>query len=159
MRIPLAAIACLVASSPAAGAERFARPPVIRFGATTAQMEAALDGQCTKRVTRPISPPFLGGVKRRQLQIDCDGFRFMGKPRWAEFVIRDDRLEMVWIMVDATEQAVLVEAMRKAYGAPGKVTGRYIAFPRARAAWRFKPAEILFYSPLLAAQVEPWFAE
>jgi hypothetical protein len=137
----------------------FEKPKAIQYGASAAQTEQALAGLCAKRRTRVIERPFLRDVKRRQLQIDCDGFPFMGKGRWAEFVIRDDKLEMVWIMVDAVEQQAIVAAMTKAHGKPTSKTSRYIAFTKGRAAWRHKPAEVLFYSPALAYQVEPWLEE
>ena len=155
----LTAIAALGASVSAVAADSFAKPEVIHYGATAAQTEKALEGMCTKRVTRPINPPFLDNVKRQQLQIDCDGFPFMGKGRWAEFVIRDDKLEMVWMMVDADEQPAIVAAMEKTMGKPAITNGRYIAWPAQGAAWRFKPAEILFYGPGVADEAETWFVE
>src|SRR5262249_39261960 len=111
---------------------------------------AALAGKCRKMTTRRVDPPFLPNVKDKQFQIDCDGFDYFGKPRWSEFVIRDDALEMVWIMVTAGEQEAIVAAMTKAYGAPTHRNADYIAFVGQRTAWRFKPAEVLFYSQALA---------
>jgi len=135
------------------------RPDVIRWGATTAEMEAALQGKCAKGYKiRPINPPFLEDIKDRQLQIDCDGLQFMGAPRWTEFVIGDGRLKMVWLMVKPEDQDAVVAAMTKAYGPPSSRNSTYIAFAQARAAWRFKPAEILFYAPELDASTTPDFA-
>lgn len=139
--------------------EVFAKPAEIRWGATTAEVEASLRGLCAKGFrTRPIEPPFLPAVKSRQVQVDCDGYVFMGAPRWAEFVIGDDRLQMVWIMVDPGDQEPIVAAMTRAYGAPDRVNDKYIAFTSAKTAWRHKPAEVLFYAPELSAWAEPWFA-
>ena len=149
--------AALVATSTAA-ADAF-KPEVVRWGATTAEMEAALQGKCAKGYKiRPINPPFLEDIKDRQLQIDCDGLEFMGAPRWTEFVIGDGRLKMVWLMVKAEDQDAVVEAMTRAYGPPSSRNSKYIAFAQARAAWRFKPAEILFYAPELDASTTPDFA-
>ena len=71
--------------------ERFERPAVIRFGASVAELERALEGQCTQRRLRTDDPVFLPYVRERQLQIDCEGFQFFGQGRHVEFVIRDDR--------------------------------------------------------------------
>lgn len=135
----------------------FERPGVIRWGASADELERALGPQCSKLVTRTIDPPFLSGVKTEQLQIDCDGFEFRHRGRHVEFVIRDGRLVMVWLMVEPEEQDGILRDMRKALGPPTRSNGRYVAFEGHRAAWRFKPAEILFYSPELESQVADWF--
>ena len=96
-------------------------------------------------------------MKIEQLQIDCDGFDYFGKGRHVEFVIRDGRLVMVWLMVDASEAPSFISVMGQAYGKPTATNARYVAFERARAAWRHKPAEILFYSPELEPEVKSWF--
>ncbi len=137
--------------------EPFERPSVIRWGASTAELERALAAHCPKLNTRKINPPFLSGVKNEQLQIDCDGFQFRHRGRHVEFVIRDDRLVMVWLMVEPGEQDGIVRDMRKALGAPTRSNGKYVAFEDHRTAWRFKPAEILFYSSELDSEVEAWF--
>ena len=136
--------------------EPFKRPEVIRWGATTAELESALAGLCAKLKVRKVDPPFLTGVKTEQLQIDCEGFNFRHRPRHVEFVIRDDRLVMVWLMVDPEEQDAIVREMRRGLGGPGRSNGKYIAFEEQRTAWRFKPAEILFYSPELDGEVAAW---
>ena len=135
----------------------FERPDVIRWGASTAELQRILAPLCPKLNTRKIDPPFLSGVTSEQLQIDCDGFAFRHRGRHVEFVIRDDRLVMVWLMVQPDEQDGIVRDMRTALGAPTRSNGNYVAFEGHRTAWRFKPAEILFYSPELDAQVRPWF--
>ena len=137
--------------------EPFERPDVIRWGASAADLERALAGQCSKRNTRRIDPPFLPGVKTEQLQIDCDGFEFRHRGRHVEFVLRDDRLAMVWLMVEADEQDGIIRDMRKALGPPTRSNGKYLAFEEQRTAWRFRPAEILFYSPELDSEVAAWF--
>lgn len=138
-------------------AESFRRPEVIRWGVSTAQLQERLTPLCTKLVTRPIDPPFLPDVKTRQLQIDCSGFQFRGKGRHVEFVIRDDRLVMVWLMVDAAEGEGIIADMKAALGRPTGSNTNYVAFERHRMAWRYKPAEILFYAPELDADMRPDF--
>jgi hypothetical protein len=49
------------------------------------------------------------------------------------------------------------DAMKQGYGVPTAVNGDYVAFEKQRAAWRHKPAEILFYSDELKSEAEPWF--
>lgn len=142
----------------AAAPANFARPAQIVWGATVAATERALDGLCATRRTRRIDPPFLDGVKDRQMQIDCDGFAFQGAGRHAEFVFRDDRLEMVWIMHQATEDAPMEQAMTAALGQPNRRGTLYVQYPAAGAALRLDKHEVLFYAPTLT-QVENWFRE
>ena len=137
--------------------ERFAQPDVIRWGATTAELQRDLAPLCPKLLTREIDPPFLPEVKTRQLQIDCDGFRFRGRGRHVEFVIRDDRLVMVWLMVKPSESGAIIQDMKAALGMPSGENADYIAFERHRTAWRHKPAEILFYAPELDKDMAPDF--
>jgi hypothetical protein len=150
----LTTISLFIAASAGAG---FAQPEVIRFGATTAEMQKALAPLCPKLHTRKIDPPFLDDVKTEQLQIDCDGFEFRGRARHVEFVIRDDRLVMVWLMVDANEGPAIIRDMIQAYGQPTGRNDRYVAFEGSRAAWRHKPAEILFYGTEVAKALESDF--
>lgn len=163
MRLTVVAVIVVVIAmitASAESAETFAKPAVMRWGSTTAQVERALEeGKlCTKsRVTRPIVPAFLDHVKGKQVQVDCDGFIFLGKPRWVEFVIGDDSLEMVWIMTTKEEEEDIERAMIDALGEPSYRTAEYTAFTNHGAALRFKPAEVLFYSPRVAKEAEGWF--
>jgi hypothetical protein len=126
------------------------RPEPIRFGATTAEVEAALEGRCASGFeTRPIEPPFLPRVEDRQVQVDCDGLDFLGEPRWVEFVVGDDRLQMVWLMVDEDDEGRVIAALREAHGEPSHRSEDYVAFHQARVAWRFEPPEVLYYAPEL----------
>jgi len=138
----------------AAGPVTFNRPEVIKFGARTADLHKTLAPLCARMRTRKIDPPFLDDVKIEQLQIDCDGFQFRGRGRHVEFVIRDGRLVMVWLMVDEDESSAIVRDMIQAYGQPTGRNARYIAFEGGRAAWRHKPAEILFYGADVAKTLE-----
>jgi hypothetical protein len=156
MRNYVLTLALAILSASCAHAQTFAAPDVLRYGATVAETQAALAGRCTSMVTRPINPPFAPNVQRQQLQIDCDGFEFFGAPRWAEFVFRDDSLEMAWIMVRSEDQPAIVAAMEAAYGAPTLTNSNYIAFAGANAAWRHRPAEVLFYSPAFETWAEDW---
>jgi hypothetical protein len=132
-------------------------PTVVHWGASTAQMQAALAGKCVPIIIRPVAPPFLENTKV-QMQIDCENFRFRGKPRHAEFVIGDDRLKMVWIMTGANEDAALRAAMIAEYGPPDHRNRRYDAFVTHRAALRLDKHEVLFYAPDAAGDTEPDFA-
>lgn len=133
------------------------RPPVIRFGAKVAEIQTAVAGSCSKINIREINPPFLNDVKQKQMQIDCEGFPFLGGARHAEFVFRDDSLEMVWIMTTPAEQESIRAAMHEAYGSESIRNANYEAWTRARAALRVKPAEVLFYSEGVAKGVEEEF--
>lgn len=156
IRIILSATVLFAACAPAAGDPL--KPEIIRFGASAAAIEAGLDGKCANGfVNRPIDPPFLPAVATKQVQVDCNGFDFMGAPRWTEFVIGDDRLQMVWIMVQPEDQEKIVAALAEAYGEPSHSNADYIAFTQANAAWRFKPAEVLFYEEALEGWLLPDF--
>lgn len=152
-------ILALVASVSATTAESapFKRPEVIRWGASTAELERSLAAKCPTLNTRKIDPPFLPDVRAEQLQIDCDGFQFRGRGRHVEFVIRDNRLVMVWLMVEPSEQAAIVADMESTFGRPTGRNAKYVAFEKHRIAWRHKPPEILFYSSELDEDMAPDF--
>lgn len=153
-----AASLCALIALHAPASQPFARPEVIRWGATTAELERALAAGklCKTMTTRPIVPAFLDHVKDKQVQIDCDGFVFQGAPRWVEFVIGDDSLEMVWVMTTQEEES-LTRSMIAAYGEPTHRSAKYTAFANHGAALRFKTAEVLFYSERVAGEAERWF--
>lgn len=143
---------------PALAAGFFTKPDSIRFGATVKQMETVLGNLCSSMKTRRIDPPFLDGVKDRQMQIECEGFRLRDKPRHAEFVFGDDDLKMVWIMTDPGERVAPEAAMRSAYGPPNHINEKYVGFTSARAALRLDRAEVLFYAKSAEQDVLPEMA-
>lgn len=127
----------------------FSKPDDIRFGATLAQMQTLLGNDCKSSNTREINPPFLHNVKTRQMQIDCEGFDFQGKPRHAEFVFGDDVLMMVWIIVTPEERTPIEQAMTSVYGKPNQHNAKYLAYTQKHAALRLDRSEALFYAPEL----------
>jgi len=139
-------------------ANPIAEPTLIQWGAGVEAMKARLAGQCEKMTVRPIKPPFLTGVANQE-QIDCESFRFFGGARHAEFVIGDDSLEMVWVMIDPTQYDAALKAMTSAYGPPTAHREDMTGWPGRRTALRSKPAEFLFYSPRQAAEWEQWYRE
>lgn len=156
MRLVLTSLA-FAASTPAM-AQDLALPDSIEWGASAAEVEAALEGKCADGLTlRDIDPPFLPGAVR-QVQADCDGLDHFGGSRFAEFVIGDDRLQMVWIMVEPEEEDDAVAAMRAAYGQPSRESDTFLAFEPAHTAWRADPPEFLYYSPEMADAMSAWFA-
>jgi hypothetical protein len=84
---------------------------------------------------------------------------YQGKPRWAEFVIRDDSLEMVWIMTTKEEESAILERLKAAFGDPSQQSAKYIVFERYGAALRLDKAEVLFYAPDLADDWHNEFAK
>lgn len=151
------AVLFLAIATGAASAAPF-QPSEVRFGATAREIAQSLAGKCTQTTTRRVDPPFLPRIRDKQLQIDCEGFLFRGKPRHAEFVIGDDRLEMVWIMTGADEDDALRAAMISAYGPPDHRNAVYDAFAAHRAALRLDKHEVLFYAADLDADMAPDFA-
>ena len=130
---------------------------VIEWGASAAQIEKALDGKCANSfVNRVIDPPFLPNGPAKQVQIDCDGYDFLGAPRWVEFVIGDDRLQMVWVMVEASDREMTLQALGEAYGEPSHKSDLFTAYIEHRAAWREDPPEVLFYGEELDAAMKGW---
>jgi len=149
----LAACATVPRPGPSVGA-----PAAIAWGSGVDAMKARLAGQCEKITVRPIKPPFLTAVKDQQ-QIDCEGFRYFGGARHVEFVIGDDSLEMVWVMIDPADYDSALKAMTAAFGAPTARRDDMVGWPAHRPALRSKPAEFLFYSPRQAVEWEEWYRE
>ncbi|MDE1467344.1 hypothetical protein [Aurantiacibacter sp. D1-12] len=156
MRYTITTLA-LAVSSPAF-AQEVSLPQSVEWGASAEAVEGALEGKCADGLTvREISPPFLPNASE-QVQIDCAGLDHFGAPRFAEFVIGDDRLQMVWVMVEPEEEDSAIAAMREAYGQPSAESELFIAFESHRTAWRHEPAEFLYYSPELSEAMSAWFA-
>ncbi len=149
----MAAMAMAISVTPAP----ITKPDVIEFGASVDAMQRALKSSCTEKKLRSFDPPSIPIARKSHQQIDCQGFDFMGEPRLAEFVFVDDRLQLVWILVDEDDQQRIIDAMRQTYKSDGLVNEMAIAFPKHRTAWRFKPAEVLFYSEDVAPMFEARF--
>ncbi len=146
-----------LASTPALAEPLVGLPAGVHFGASLAETQATVAPLCPKLGVRRIDPPFLDVIKDRQMQIDCDGLVFEGKPRHVEFVIGDDRLGMIWLMVEPTEEAAVVEVLAHAYGTPERPNPRFWTFPGHGAAFRRDKSEILYFGPERAGDVTPDF--
>ncbi|MEO0441867.1 MAG: hypothetical protein AAF067_13460 [Pseudomonadota bacterium] len=157
--MPVSLIAALALTSAGVASETVTKPEVITFGSSVADMQDRLASLCTTITVRTFDPPRMPIAKTSHQQIDCQGFAFMGELRLAEFVFADDQLQLVWILVDADDQDRTIDAMRKAYGSQGLENSMAIAFPEYRTAWRFEPAEVLFYSQDVAPMFEARFGE
>ncbi|MEM8918327.1 MAG: hypothetical protein AAGE37_05645 [Pseudomonadota bacterium] len=155
--IPVSLIAALALTSVSVASETVTKPEVITFGTSVADMQDQLVSLCTTISVRTFDPPRMPIAKTSHQQIDCQGFAFMGEPRLAEFVFADDRLQLVWILVDADDQDRTIAAMRKSYGSSGLENNMAIGFPDHQTAWRFEPAEVLFYSREVAPMFEARF--
>jgi hypothetical protein len=127
------------------------RPKELRFGAPVSEMEAKLAKRCEAVVVRRIDPPFLPRVHDRQMQLDCEGFRYAGRPRHAESLFGDDRLEMAWIIVTHPEESAVLRALSSVYGVRQQPNAIYSTFPTGSVAYRHDRSEVLFFDPRLAA--------
>lgn len=137
-------------------------PDVVRMGATIAETRAKLEKLCTKITVQEYKRPFIALreiVKDKQIQLDCDGFMYFGKPRWAEFIFADDSLELVWILTEKADEGALVKAMMAAAGTPSHINEKFIASTKGRVAVRTDKPESLFYSERIAKHAEGWFAK
>ncbi|WDI32993.1 hypothetical protein PUV54_07255 [Hyphococcus flavus] len=139
-----------------ATAQDVTKPAVLTFGASAADMTAALETHCTEQNLREISPPSMPGVSS-QTQIDCEGFSYFGAPRLAEFVFGDDALTLVWILTEKSEEEALIAAFKNAYGAPSHETTMFTAFADDCAAVRKDVPEALYYAPAASDGFQAWF--
>jgi len=149
-------MACAVATN--AAASDF-KPAAIDFNQDLAEMRIMLQRRCESVEEREISPPQIPETKDKQIQIDCSGFAFEGEKRLDEFVFRDGDLMLVWVLTNASEEEMLEEKMRAAFGEPTYQGRTFIAFTRHQAALRTDTPEVLFYAPAAAAMFEEWFAQ
>lgn len=160
MKLPsrLVAVAtALVAVTPVYAGERVEKPQSIDFSKGLDATMEALEGQCVSQDVREFHPPQIPLAKESHAQVDCQGFDFMGEPRLAEFVFADDALMLVWVLVDDDDETRVIAAMREAYASEGLDVGAALAFPDKRTAYRFEPAEVLFYSEAAAPMFEARF--
>lgn len=129
------------------------KPSVAAWGADIGEMREALVPHCTEGLAeRRFSPAELPGVQDHR-QIDCQGFVFMGAPRTAEFVFAEGKLQMVWILMEASDAERVTAGLRGLFGAPAVDNPGVTAFPAGRAAWRKDKPEVLFYAPQLDAMM------
>ena len=64
---------------------------------------------------------------------------------------------MVWLIVTQADAESMVAAMTAAYNAPSRRNDEYVAFEPYRAAWRYHPAEILFWAPEMDRELDENF--
>ena len=136
-----------------------AKPEIIHFGQDLSESRKSLATYCDNISVREIIPAEIPGTKNRQMQLDCEGFEMAGAKRLAEFVYRDDKLVLVWILVNESELPALRQKMITSYGTPSfEVNGAFTAFTSHRTALRADIPEFLFYSADVSGQFENWFS-
>ena len=154
MTILPASLAAMALLSATVATSDVTKPDTITFGSSVADIQTAIASSCTTMDLRSFDPPKVPIAKTSHQQIDCQGFDYMGEPRLAEFVFTDDRLQLVWILVDEDDQDRIIAAMEQEYGSKGLRNDMLIGYPAQRTAWRYEPKEILFYSEEVAPLFE-----
>lgn len=139
--------------------EPASKPAIIDYSADIDSVEEKLEPLCDRLVRRPIRPPFLSTVEDSQEQLDCDGFAFAGKKRWAEFMFADGVLEGVWILTEAEDEERLVRDFISLYGEPAERRVNGMIFPEANTLIRYDIPEVLYYSDRVEAGYLTWFRE
>jgi hypothetical protein len=135
-------------------------PNIVDFGATVEEMKTKLEAICTEVKAREIDPPFIvlrKHVKKEQIQIDCEGFIYFGKPRHAEFIFADNSLEMVWILTTEEDENALMEEMTSLFGNPTHKNELFTASSKGNVAIRTDFPEVLLYSKKITRDILPWF--
>lgn len=150
-------ITAILMSGSNAAALDVTKPDSILFGSSVADVQKAIGSHCTEMDLRTFEPPQIPIAKESHQQIDCQGFNYMGEPRLAEFVFSDNRLQLVWILVDEDDQDRIIAAMAEKYGSEGLKNEMVIGYPEHNTAWRYSPKEVLFYSQDVAPMFEARF--
>lgn len=146
------------ASSVHAGEISITQPGNIVFGQDLSVTKEQLKDTCDEISVREIKPAQIPGVIKRQMQLDCHGYEMAGKKRLAEFVYKDDKLLLVWILVNADELNIFEQAMTAEYGAPKYKAESFSAYTDYRTALRKDVPEFLFYAPEASTQFDDWFS-
>lgn len=135
------------------------KPGSIAFGTSPTEAEELLRGQCNTITRKAIDPPQLPGTRTSHEQIDCAGYWLGGKHRLAEFVFRDERLVMIWVLIEEPEVAGADMMMRQLFGKPSHENAAFTAFAGDHTALRKDKPEFLFYAPEMASMFENWFGQ
>ena len=132
--------------------------PGVDLGASEQVNAPALSLICESQTRRTLDPAELPLAQSSHVQIDCQGYAFLGSPRLAEFVFADGSLTHVWILVDATELDALEAQFGAAHGPADARAAEFSAWFEARAAVRKDVPEALYYSAHAAPLFEAWFS-
>jgi len=146
--VSLTIAALLATAAPVlAGSAGFEAPAAVRWNASVDQIRQEVEPLCADGIeVRQFDPPQIPGASDHR-QIDCAGFQFRGKARKLEFIFADDRLQGVWILMDAGDTDEVVAAMRQTFGEPSVEFDGVVAFAGSRALWRGDKSEVLLYAP------------
>jgi len=126
---------------------------VIAFESSVSDMQSALEGQCSSVDVRTIEPSPIPDVTDYR-QIDCRGFFYFGGERLAEFVFLNDRLMLVWILVEPDEIDALEDAFVDQLGQPDITSNTIKLFTEHNAGVRRDVPEALYYAEYVAPMVE-----
>ncbi|WP_049723752.1 hypothetical protein [Gilvimarinus polysaccharolyticus] len=123
-----------------------AKPEAFKLGENFEAIKKKALSECEKITQREIIPITAPLAKRSQMQIDCIGLLYAGKPRKVELVFQDDQLDLIWILIPIEEKDEVIESMSKLYGEPSMVIDYGAIYLNVNAAVRNEPTEVLFAS-------------
>lgn len=129
--------------------ETITKPEVLEFGSSMAEMKEGLQplsDTMTERLEEPLQLPT---AKTTQSQLDVSGFLYAGKNRNIELIFADDALDIIWILTEAAEESIFIEAFKALYGEPTHIKDGVTFFLNDGVAVRNNPPEVLFISDRL----------
>lgn len=153
MRLGLACAGAVMLAACANDEPDVSTPEAFEFGASVVQIEANLEGLCDTQNLREISPPQIPGSALHQ-QIDCQGFEYFGDKRLAELVFGDDKLLLVWVLVNEDELDAMDEVFSDRFGDPTFKSDTIALYENGFSAVRRDVPEALYYSPDIADLVK-----
>ncbi|MCC3859936.1 hypothetical protein [Pseudemcibacter aquimaris] len=134
------------------------KPSTIDFDQDLNASRLSLKQICESIDEREFNPPEIPGTKESHVQLDCQGFMFEGQKRLAEFVFRDGKLALVWVLLDESVMDDMEVKMIKLLGEPSHVSAEFTAFSAKNAALIKEKTEVVFYAPMMSEMFDAWFA-
>lgn len=127
------------------------KPPVFEFGSSMNQIKAQISSLSDAQNEKLDEPLQLPTATQTQAQLDISGFMYAGKKRDVELIFADDALDIIWILTEAAEESIFIEAFKALYGEPTHIKDGVTFFLNDGVAVRNNPPEVLFISDRLKA--------
>jgi len=131
-------------------------PSILKFGSSFEELKSEFEANCDPLQIRETEPWLLNSPKK-QIQVNCFNYNYLGFPRKIEAIFGDDILQLTWILSAKQEESRIRDLLVDTFGSSSHTNEDWEAFDDGRIYLRKDKPEVLAISDILLPYKEENF--
>ena len=123
-------------------------PSILKFGSTFSELKDDFEKYCSPLQIKD-SEPWLLNSPKKQFQVNCFNYYYLGFPRKIEAVFGDDILQLAWVLSAKPEESRIRKMLVSAFGSHFEKNEEWESFDNGRVFLRKDKPEVLLISDIL----------